>query len=352
VRRAALLLSTLPMLASCSVFYSPSPDYSGDQIKAPHDRHKKAQVDCLACHEEVYDEKKLGEAPRTPEAKCLECHGAEKEKGNCGFCHTDVKRAKKHKEAAPELVLSHASHIEKVKEDCTVCHKQLPNPVRSRANVPPMAACLGCHEHEAQYRKGACEVCHQDLARYPIKPVSDYSHQGNYVRTHAQDARASIEACARCHEQSFCTDCHAQTVATRIELEQSERVDRDFIHRNDYVTRHAIEAQADPALCRRCHGSSFCQDCHTAQNLTPVAASPRNPHPAGWSIPGSPNFHGPAARQDIASCASCHDQGAQSICIDCHKVGGPGGNPHPSSFTRRHPASEIHSNAMCLDCHP
>jgi hypothetical protein len=339
------------LCASCAAFWSLSADYAGDLIKVPHGRHRVAKVDCVACHEEVYDEKTLAEAPRTPEAKCLECHRDEKQKGNCGFCHTDVRKAKAQRAATPELKLSHAGHVERAKEDCAQCHQKLPDPVRTRADVPTMASCLACHEHRADYDRGHCDVCHKDLARYAIKPVSDYSHVGDYVRDHARDARASVDACARCHEQSFCTDCHASTVATRIEIKASERVDRDFIHRNDYLTRHAIEAAADPALCRRCHGSSFCTACHSSQNLTEVAASPRDPHPAGWSIPGAASFHGPAARQDIASCAACHDEGRRSICIDCHKVGGNGGNPHPPAWMQRHPASEIHSNSMCLYCH-
>jgi hypothetical protein len=88
-------------------------------------------------------------------------------------------------------------------------------------------------------------------------------------------------------------------------------------------------------------------------NPTPQLASglSRSPHPPGFSFPGSPDFHGPAARRDIASCASCHDQGAASNCVSCHRVGGIGGNPHPASWLARHDAREIAGNGMCLACH-
>jgi hypothetical protein len=140
-------------------------------------------------------------------------------------------------------------------------------------------------------------------------------------------------------------------VGVRIEVKQPDRVDRDFIHRNDFLSRHAVEAAADPPLCRRCHGTSFCESCHEGQGLTPGAARPRNPHPAGWALPGSAQFHGTEARRDIAACASCHDQGAASICVDCHKVGGIGGDPHPAGFAARHPREEIAQNGMCAACH-
>jgi Cytochrome c7 and related cytochrome c len=336
--------------ASCATFWwSQALPSGGDRIKAPHDAHKKAQVECLACHEEIYDATDFSKRYLPSEAKCLECHAEKKQQGRCEFCHTDARRAAPWPTVEPRLQLSHATHIERTKEDCAVCHKTLPNPLRTVENAPKMAACTSCHEHKQEYQNGKCGGCHLDLRRYPLEPVSMFSHQGDYLHEHARAARSTPETCATCHEQTFCADCHAQTVAMRVELKLPERVGADFIHRNDYVGRHAVEARADAALCRRCHGTSFCESCHQAQNLTPGAASPRDPHPPGWSFPGSAAFHGDEARRDIASCAACHDQGAQSICVSCHKVGGIGGNPHPPGWP--HGRDEIARNNMCLVCH-
>jgi hypothetical protein len=346
-----LFAAILTTLAGCAAWWAGSTVglFSGDLIKVPHARHKAGSVDCLACHEEIYDAKELGKSYRPPEAKCMECHADEKAKGNCGMCHTDVKHARPYPERAVTMNLDHAAHINRVKEDCTVCHRQLPDPVRSPSMRPTMAACLTCHQK--QYDDGKCDQCHRDLSHYTLKPVSSFRHVPDFIRSHGRDARSSIDTCANCHEQTFCTDCHASTVATRIEIKQTERVERDFIHRNDYQSRHSIEARGDSAACRRCHGTSFCESCHALNNLTPTAVNPRNPHPPGWSFPG-PNSHAQPARRDIASCAACHDDGPRSICINCHKVGGIGGNPHPPGWTEHHPRSEINSNGMCLYCHP
>jgi hypothetical protein len=251
----------------------------------------------------------------------------------------------------PRVRVSHAEHLERTKDDCKTCHTSFPEPLRTPAMKPQMAACLSCHEHRSDYDQGKCAKCHLDLTRYPLAPIADFSHAGNYVRTHMDDARSGADRCATCHEQSFCADCHARTVPMKIELKLPERVDADFIHRGDYIGRHVADAQAEPATCRRCHGSSFCDSCHRAQNLTPFGANPRDPHPPGWVLPGSAQFHGTAARRDITSCAGCHDQGARSICVDCHKVGGVGGNPHPAGWTDRHPRESIARNGMCLACH-
>lgn len=350
--KSVALVLALCLLASCAAWLKrPKSYFAGDLIKVPHEFHKSQLVDCSYCHDAIWKSTSLEGTVRPPEATCLDCHADEKEKGNCGKCHTDVKQAGPYPQRERTLKIDHKAHLVRVKDDCSQCHAVLPSPVRTAQYTPPMKSCLNCHEHERQFDEGRCEVCHTDLKRYPLKPVSLYSHQGNWVKIHGASARSSVEACGKCHEQTFCSDCHAATVSTRIEIKYSEKVDSDFIHRDDWVSRHSLEARADQSLCRRCHGSSFCVDCHTAQNLSVTAANPRNPHPPGWAFPGSPDNHAPAARSDIASCAACHDQGPQSNCIKCHKVGGVGGNPHPSGWTNRHPHEQIRTNGMCTYCH-
>jgi hypothetical protein len=78
-------------------------------------------------------------------------------------------------------------------------------------------------------------------------------------------------------------------------------------------------------------------------------ANPRNPHPPEWvgSNTSSSNFHGPAARRDILSCAGCHEAGPATNCIQCHKVGAYGGNPHPSGWK----SSRGVEAEMCRYCH-
>jgi hypothetical protein len=348
MRARALLLFALAN-ASCGLWWRAPAEEKGDQIKIPHATHARAKVDCLVCHESIYDAPTMEGRFLPPEKTCLGCHKKEKETGNCAFCHTNVKRAADYPKRDTHLQLSHAAHIERTKEQCSVCHTALPAPVRTADTVVPMSACLKCHEHKQQFNEGRCGVCHTDLKRYRLQPVSAFSHQGNFVREHGRVARSSGETCATCHEQTHCADCHARTVSTRIEVKLPEHVGADFIHRNDFLGRHAVEAQADSPSCRRCHGTSFCDNCHRVQNLTPFGSNPRNPHPPGWSFPGSAVFHGPAARRDIASCAACHDQGARSVCVDCHRSGGIGGNPHPPGWNRSR--SEISGNNMCLTCH-
>jgi hypothetical protein len=323
-----------------------------DRIKVSHAKHIKASVDCTTCHDKVWDAKTLGLANVLPlQDACKDCHQKEFDSSNCRMCHTDAAKPMPYFRDDRHLKMNHATHIPLVKEDCTVCHKSLPEPGKTYS-PPTMDSCFTCHEHKDDYNAGRCDVCHTDLSHYPEDPVSTFSHQGNWVKLHQTAARVSTEACSKCHDATYCSSCHdAQTVPVPVETLYPEHVEGDFqIHRGDWLSRHSLEAQADETECRRCHGVPFCTTCHTQQNLTPAGTNPRNPHPPGWAFPGA-NSHANAARTDIASCQSCHDQGAASVCISCHKVGGIGGNPHPSSFLSRHSASQIHQSAMCLYCH-
>jgi len=53
------------------------------------------------------------------------------------------------------------------------------------------------------------------------------------------------------------------------------------------------------------------------------------------------------ARQNILSCAGCHNQGANSLCVACHRSGGV--NPHPPGWKGTTP--QIGSNPTCKICH-
>ncbi len=350
-RRAAIAVALLAGASCAGRFLF---GQQADRILFPHARHLKEGIDCSTCHDKLYDAKKLGESGVLPsEATCLQCHQDDKDKGKCGMCHSDPEHPLSYFREDRHLEMNHASHLERVKEDCRYCHQVLPEP-HETFEPPKMATCMTCHNHQVDYENGRCEVCHEDLTRYPLQPITGtFSHGDDWVkRRHMTAARSTTAACQKCHDQTYCSNCHdAQTVPIPVETRYPEKVNDDFqIHRGDWLSRHSMEALADRTMCARCHGPSFCTSCHTAQNLTPAGGNPRNPHPPGWAFPG-PTSHATAARDDIGSCQSCHDQGPASDCIQCHKVGGIGGNPHPASFLARHTSTEIRRNAMCLYCH-
>jgi hypothetical protein len=345
------LLLAAVLAAACTTWVARLASHR-DEIRIPHGRHLELGMGCPVCHEGQEQSTALGQVPLPSEARCMLCHGGQKAEGNCGFCHTAPDAPRTYARREPRLRLDHVAHLERVDQDCTACHTKAKKAGAFERVTPPMSACMECHEHRRQYAEARCEVCHVDMQRYALRPVTAFSHEGNFLKDHERAARASAASCAQCHEQSFCAECHASTLAVRPEVKLVERVDRRFIHVGDFLGRHAMESRADSTTCRKCHGGSFCDSCHRVQGLSAASQRTMKPHPEGFMTPGSPHFHGQAARRDIASCAACHDQGAQSNCVQCHHVGGIGGNPHPPGWSLRHGREEINRNGMCLACHP
>jgi hypothetical protein len=320
----------------------------------PHSPHVDADVACQTCHP-IDKATKLEANVRHVKVPA----NASKTKP-CSDCHDADPALKVPARAQPFRVrFDHAAHLPRVKGDCKKCHPVPPEKGDKEYKGPAMAACTACHNHQQDFAQARCTPCHVDLKGY-AKPQSAFKHEGEWLRAHGALARPSGESCAACHDQTYCAECHSpQTAAGRPSIVFPERVDRTFIHRGDYVSRHMIDAGANPASCRRCHGSAFCETCHEQQGFSKFTPSPEILRPethnqANWAIRsgGGRPLHGDAARRDIASCAACHDQGAQATCVGCHADrAGPDTAPHPKKFLSKHDQDDIANNAMCRICH-
>jgi hypothetical protein len=287
------------------------PERRLDATTFPHSAH--TDVDCTDCHVEIAKAAKLGRARLPGADKCKECHDPP------DAMHTPPATPPRTEYAFRFSHADHLPYLKGTKNACATCHKVLPEPGEKRKLTPPMSACTSCHHHQQEVAEARCRPCHESLKAYDLKPVeqfTEFSHGANFVREHGRLAKPSAETCAQCHDQSFCANCHANaTLPVRPEIRFPENVTSDFIHRGNYVSQHQYDVQRDPASCRKCHGSFFCDSCHQQQQISPRSLNPRDPHPPGWAQRGSGAFHGDAARSNIVSCAACHDQGAASICV-------------------------------------
>ncbi len=337
---------------ACNRPHNGFPRAHADRIKFSHARHAEAEVECATCHEDVYEATDLSVDLRPKESVCLDCHQERKDAGECSFCHTDPAAPASYAPYRSDLRINHEKHLLINDENCAQCHTELPEPGRAPGGTTEMANCTGCHHHEVEVTAGTCDTCHVDLARASLRPlVTDFSHTADYIRAHGPEAITSPSTCGQCHDQPFCTDCHAGTVATTIERIQGDRLDRAFIHRGDYLSRHAVDASVMGDTCLSCHAPTSCTTCHEMYGVTEKARNPHSPHPPGWVTAFGRSGHGRAARVDIAMCAACHDQGAASICVDCHRVGGIGPSPHPIGWSANHSMAEVSRNGMCTYCH-
>jgi hypothetical protein len=165
----------------------------------------------------------------------------------------------------------------------------------------------------------------------PATPRFVRVHDPGFRASHRAAASASAASCAGCHEQRFCSDCHAGEGTRRF-------------HAANFSQRHATDAYGQESRCASCHNTElFCRSCHRTSGLATRGRLDAAFHDAQpqWLLQ-----HGRAARQGLQSCTTCH---AQRDCQTCHSTLGWGVNPHGPGFDARKAAAR--NGTQCLLCH-
>ena len=345
----ALAAAALGCGSAVTTRFAHGPHLTGKNCGGPG---QPACATCMTCHAGVRESNDKAFPQPT---RCATCHGAKATtQGEAvtvkGVRYAGPSPATTEVEASRAVVFSHKSHMPRagIREQCVKCHSGAPDDGVSGTMYPPMDKCLTCHDQGFSSGQ-SCRQCHQsgDLSR--LRPQSFLRHDVAFFRDHGMKATQNQQVCAQCHSQSWCNDCHDPSQTLTIEARNPDSIQREMVHRGDFVTRHSIEARSAIATCQRCHQPSFCDSCHVKRGVSGGAVGAKNPHPLGWvgRDTQSPTFHGRAAKRDIVTCAACHDQGPATNCILCHRVGGSGGNPHPSGWS----SSRSPQSAMCRYCH-
>jgi hypothetical protein len=272
----------------------------------------------------------------------------------CAGCHQQAERrfreATRH---APQddRAFDHRKHLplESIAGQCVKCHEGVVQTGPTALLNPPMSRCLTCHQED--FDQANCTRCHTTKYLARTKPLTFMRHDAGWVRTHGLEATGRSErVCAQCHSQTTCVDCHAVYEALSLEKRRPDAISTTQVHRGDFLTVHAMESRAAPATCTSCHTPASCDSCHLQRGVSAGGRDALSPHGPGWvgSDASAGNHHGRAARRSIAECAGCHDQGPRTNCIQCHRPGAPGGNPHPSGWGS---SARSFGSLPCRYCH-
>jgi hypothetical protein len=291
-RRAAFLVTTgVGLLTAVLLRAGAAPEGAGgvDRILPAHPLHAQNGVPCEACHA-LAPGSRAGSDNLLPAMEtCGDCHDISDAQA-CGQCHTQPA----HPGAAPRVTaiaqkFPHAAHLGEMLT-CTTCH----GPVEAEPHLPEKALCRTCHETASG--QSDCGICHAEGE--PWRPAS---HAPGWASFHATAGRVNGAACADCHTQSDCQECHAgDNVRLRV-------------HPLNYVYSHALEARGQELSCSACHEDvQFCQACHAAEQVLPESHSR-----ADWVSRRGGGRHAEEAEFDLESCAACHDAGAP-VCVQCH----------------------------------
>lgn len=290
-----------------------------------------------------------------------EAHGtfAVPSAGQCASCHRDgvqrwraaVRPAIGEVPAGKRVVFSHPLHLElpAIAGQCVKCHAGAVGEEGGPPLFPPMATCTGCHNHAVEFESGSCTGCHRPGDLRGLRPVTFLSHDAAWLKRHGGEARAQGALCSQCHAQTSCDACHDATKPLGPQTKSPEAIEREYVHRFDFLSRHALESASQPGSCFSCHVRTECDACHAARGVSAAVRGGASPHPPGWAsgLGAFNNLHARDARRDVTSCAACHDQGPQTNCVRCHKVGGTGGTPHPLGWRSTEPVTA----PGCAACH-
>jgi hypothetical protein len=341
--RSALLVGSLALVACAGLLGI----RNGTQRPFEHHAHVNRGIACTTCHTRVTSSRAEAELDIPGSARCISCHAQPHDTRTCSGCHGRPEDRRRVQMAKQHLTFSHAEHEGVARGNCTRCHSRVLD--QDGPLTPPMAACLSCHEHREQWAQRKCLPCHENLEDEQVRPSSHLLHGDDFLARHGAAAAGSRELCGSCHQESECAQCHGLNVAALPSTLRFDQPGRPDMHAEGFFARHSLEAHVDPALCTSCHREqSFCRDCHSERGLLTVSPSHGSPHPADWvSVSAGGNLHGREARRDPVSCASCHGGAGEALCVGCHVVGGPGGNPHPPGFSSGKPISE----RPCRLCH-
>jgi hypothetical protein len=275
-------------------------------------RHHAVDRTCATCHARDF---------------CLTCHVNAPEVPAIQALGSDPRSLALHAKleappdhAAPSFTQRHGASARRLSTSCATCHTQ--------------ESCLTCHVAQPAV---AASLHSAGPGRAPGALVSRRrppSHGEDFSERHASVAAAAPTSCNACHARADCLDCHRPGAATA-----------PGYHPVGFLARHPASAYARETTCGECHNAgAFCADCHQQAGLTARGTLRGGYHDA------KANFlfaHGPAARQSLESCVSCH---AERDCLTCHSaLGGRRFDPHGPGFDaerlrRRNPQ-------MCTACH-
>lgn len=337
-------------------------------LRVNHAAHLRRQIRCHACHDRIAASESASDRNIPAEERCAACHAIEEARAGkpvsppsaCQDCHAGfdwtVQRAPRASRFPPaNLHFSHARHLGRGAQ-CRDCHGDLSRvDLATRADLPRMATCLGCHD--GARAPSTCATCHPTSQRargarleteYPsgklVPGPGDpfgLDHGPRWERSHALAAAGQRARCLACHAEPSCNRCHDALVRPQA------------VHPGDFLSTHMVPARQQAERCDACHRrQSFCVACHertgVGRNADPAFQDPSaRVHPPGWLTPGT-GHHAVQAARNMGSCVSCH---REEQCLGCHAATSGGVRPHPPGFASGCRSLLRRNERACARCH-
>jgi hypothetical protein len=343
--------------------------------------HLSAQAECTTCHRRLTEatsltRNRIASFPRPPdheEEGFLTGHGpgAASSVETCAVCHARESCARCHLNGDRMESVRALSGDPRVAALVEGREGEWPEPAThgprwyqthgSAASRDP-GSCASCHA------RSSCTTCHTgDEAAVNLMPVPGPGdptgvrtarirppdHGADFTLNHGTAAATALPRCESCHREQTCTGCHASTGGAESgdsgadgALAWPPRETEGGYHPPNFILRHGAEAFAARTECAECHSrEAFCRSCHEELGMARggrLGSSSFHDAVPNWLL-----GHGTAARRNLESCTSCHQQ---TSCLRCHSArSGWRINPHGPGFDPGRVSDR--SAISCAICH-
>jgi len=328
-----------------------------------HARHLKLAIGCDTCHDRALTSTSAADNLIPVEASCRACHEIDRTKpfktiegsppARCDACHPGWSGAPAEPPRVvvprPNIKFNHQLHAVRG-IGCETCHTNVARAaMATRADLPTMSLCLGCHTGGAGTwvppRKPAppaaaapppAAAAEPELPLEPgaedepeiVTPVAGPPAGAAPPAPAPAAATAPAPAAAK-RPTGRCGACHITLPDGRLKVNLAgggplatatagklvpSGVLRGFdAHTPAFRTDHRI-AGRDESYCLSCHRRSECLDCHAG------TVRPMDIHPSDYV-----SLHGIDARRNVPDCSACHR--GQTFCVGCHQRTGVAADP-------------------------
>ena len=248
-------------------------------VKFSHVNHVSERgIACADCHTAAPDSKLASDRLIPVHESCQSCH-EEQINNDCAYCHTNPDDIQPMVLPARDLVFSHERHVGNCGIACETCHGSVSSdPNVEDIHIPEMSTCMQCHGKGKV--SDECSTCHRDFSRL----IPGNHLEAGFTKQHDNPVRVGLidVDCATCHRESFCQECHT----------------------GDQLRRFG----GMPGLM-----------------TAPGARTPLKDSPDALRLQAAHDLnyrfdHAIDARSRASDCASCHE--ARTFCVECHRSEG------------------------------
>jgi len=327
-------LVILAILFLAALLFSQKDNYENkDRIKFSHKFHQvEVETTCADCHAGAETSKLAADKLMPDKETCETCHDVSDEE-TCSLCHyEDEETYQQLTVAKSDLIFNHEFHKEQGLA-CESCHKNLDKVDYADAgSIAEMTDCTQCHNNQQATLE--CASCHQNTLN--LRPND---HLPDYLISHRNIARVDDEACATCHVENDCMECHdgsavfSTVVSGGVKDSQTpffpslaggtKGLVLSRVHELNFRLTHGLQAVGRSQECVVCHDTQdFCQTCHETEGVD-VAGKPIWHGGPDWGafagvVGTGGGRHAELAKQDIENCAACHSpEGDDPTCLLC-----------------------------------